>query len=263
LLKITKANNNQREQGLGVTIKKSILSVLLVLTFSIPSISEEITLPAGNDYDISIPSDWLEIPKEVLEQYQTTVSETTGQNQTYEYGYQSSKNENWLEYPYVLVQVKHTGRISEGHLKNFKKIESEYNEGIEKLKESAGDLFSNMSMGEPLYDSSIHVLWSNAMMNVQGVGRVKGIIAVKLTEYGFIQFMGYGLEQNFIKYEDMYRNMVYSINLKESDIYKPRVTYEAPTIFGINLGQIAMTAMVCGLISVIFSLLKKSNRKKF
>lgn len=241
-------------------MKRTLFGFLVLIAFSHPVAGEEVSFKAGVDYQISLPGDWVEIPKEALEQYQKAVSDATGQKMTYEYGYQSTQTDNWFEYPYALVQVKRTGRIPEGQLKNYKKIESEMSEGLKKVEESAGSLLSNTAQGETIYDPTIHTLWSSVSVDVEGVGKVKGLTAVKLTEYGYIQFMGYALEKEFAQFEPLYRKIVHSIKVEEKDIYKPRITDNAPTVFGINLGRTAIAAIVGALIAGLFGLFKKFSR---
>ena len=243
-------------------MKRIIFGFFVLLAFSLPAVSQDTTLKTNSDYKISVPNHWIEIPNDIIEQYQKVVSEATGLNQTYEYGYQSGEVENWLTYPYVLVQIKRNGRIPEGQLKKYKELKKGFDKGIKKLEESAGDFLSNMSQGETIYDSDIHVLWSSITIDVDSIGRIKGLIAVKLTEYGFIQFMGYALEQDYPMYESMYKEMVYSIDLEEKDIYKPRITDNAPTIFGINLSTTAIATIIGALIGGFFGLFAMFRRKK-
>ncbi len=243
-------------------MERNILTSILWIVFSLPLSAEETILTAGSDFKISMPPDWVELPRDVLDQYEVAVQEATGQSLTYEYGYQSTSAVNWFEHPYALVQVKRNGRIPEGQLKKYKKIESGFKEGIEKLEESAGDLLQNISMGETIYEQDRHILWSAMSMEVAGVGKVKGLIAVKLTEFGVVQFMGYDKEESFSQYESIYRKMIYSITVSQADIYKPRITDNAPTIFGINLGQTLIAGIIGGLIGGVFGLFKYFTRKK-
>jgi hypothetical protein len=241
---------------------RNILTFIFTILISLPLAADENILRAGSDYQISIPSDWVEIPKDILDQYAVAAKEATGQNVTYEYGYQLASAVNWLEHPYALVQVKRTGRVPEGQLKQYKKIESGFNEAIDKLEESAGDLLKNITMGETIYEEDKHILWSAMSIEVAGIGKVKGLIAVKLTEFGMVQFMGYGKEESFSQYEPTYRKMIDSITVSQPDIYKPQITDNAPTIFGINLGQSLIAGIVGGLIGAIFGLFKYFTRKK-
>ncbi|MDZ7781918.1 MAG: type IV toxin-antitoxin system AbiEi family antitoxin domain-containing protein [Halioglobus sp.] len=242
-------------------MKLSSYSALLALILAFPAFGAGNILEAGKDYRISIPEDWTEIPREALLQYQEIVSKTVGQKLTYEYGYQSLQTENWFEYPYVLIQVIRSGRIPEGQLKDYKKIDSGMEEGLEKVSKAVGSFLSNASVGETIYDSSIHVLWSRMAMDVDGAGTVNSLIGLKLTEYGYIQFMGYALANEFASYEPIYRKMIQSISLSEEDTYNPRLTDNAPTVFGINLGQTAIAAIVGALMAGLFGLARKLWKK--
>ncbi len=247
--------------SLGVIMKRIFFTFFVYLSFALPAAGEDITFEAGSDYQITVPGDWVEIPREAIDQYQKVISENTGQHVTFEYGYQSTENENWFVYPYALVQIKRNGRVPEDQLTKYKKIESGFDEGIKNMEEAAGELLSNISQGETIYDPAIHTLWSNISMDVEGIGRARALIAIRLTEYGFIQFMGYALEQDFSQYESLYRRMVHSINIEEKDIYKSRITDNTPTIFGINLGRVAISAIIGALIGGLFGLFKMFKRK--
>ncbi len=214
---------------------KNIIAFIHIVFFSLPISASENVLNAGLDYQISLPDDWVEIPRDELDIYQSNIQEKTGQNQTYDYGYQSDNTVNWFEYPYALVQIRRIGRVSEDKLKKYKKIESGFEKEIDKVESFAGDLLSNGEMGELLYEQDAHILWSTLSMDVNGVGKVKGLISVKLTEFGTVQFMGYSKDENFLHYEPTFRQMAYSIKPSPNDIYKPRLTDNAPAIFRADL----------------------------
>lgn len=241
-------------------IRKVVVFSLLLL-FSTSLFAEEHVIAAGSDYKITLPSNWIEIPKDVLEQYEKAVREKTKQNINFKYGYQPSSSENWFEYPYALVQVNRGGRLSEDQFKEHKKIERGFKEGIDKVKASAGDILSNAKMGETIYDQDTHILWSKMSMDVSGVGRTNGLIAAKLTEYGTIQFMGYAKEEDFAHYETIYKKTVNSISVKESDIYKPRLSDHSPKIFGIDIGKLLIMAIIGALIGGAVGLFKFFTRK--
>jgi hypothetical protein len=234
----------------------------LFLFISISLFAEEQVVDAGNDYKLTLPSDWVEIPEDVLDQYEKAILEATKINQTYEYGYQSNTATNWFEYPYALVQVNRQGRVPEGQLKQYEKVESGFKEGMDKVEAVAGDLLSNAVMGETIYDQDSHILWSKMSMDISGIGRVKGLIAIKLTEYGTIQFMGYAKEDNFTRYEAIYREIIHSITVQDSEIYTPRITDNAPTIFGINLGQLLIAGVIGALVGGIIGLFIYFTKRK-
>ncbi|MGZ8916002.1 MAG: hypothetical protein ACXW1Z_23220 [Methylobacter sp.] len=243
-------------------MNRIILSLFLYLISTIAVANEPLTLISNNDYQISIPHDWVEIPTNVLQPSVEIISRAIGHSQTYEYGYQSANAKTWFQFPYVLVKIERNGRVHEGQLKQYKQFHSDFNEAAQEFKNNTGDLVTDMTQGETLYDESLRVLWSSTNMDVKGIGKVTILLAAKLTEYGSIQFYGYALEQDFIQYKPMFRQMVQSITPPEQDVYKPQIIDNAPTIFGINLGETAISFIVGGLIGGLLGLPKWFKRKK-
>ena len=119
-----------------------------------------------------------------------------------------------------------------------------------------------MEQGETLYDEAGHVLWSTLAMNVQGVGDVRGLIAVKLTEFGFIQLMGYATADSFAHYSPIFRDAVRTLAIAERYEYQPRLTDHAPTVWGINLGQSAIAGLFGGLAGGVVALIAYLNKKR-
>lgn len=244
-------------------MERNRIILILIAILSLHVAGKENTLSAGSDFQISIPSDWVEIPRGILDQYEVAVKELTGQNQTFEYGYQLAGSGNWLEHPYALVQIRRTGRIPEGELKKYKKIEKGFNEGVQILEESAGDILDDIKLGETVYEQDRHILWSAMTMNVANVGSVKGMVAMKLTEFGMIQFMGYAKEENFAQLEPVYRKMVHNLTVNPEDEYKPRWTDNAPGLSGINWGKALASGIVGALIAGVFGLFNLLRQKLF
>lgn len=198
-----------------------IIGLFGLLAVSLAMANDLVAFDAGSDYQVSLPNDWVEIPREVLDQYQRAVSELSGTKKTYDYGYQLGPIKKWLEYPYILVTIARTGKIAESEFKNYKRIESGFKKGIGELEQSHSQIFSSTSHGETVYDPGIRTLWTVLSTNVQNVGKVRILVAVKLTEYGYIHVVCSSKDHEFTKYEGLYRRMVHSIRLGEKDIYVP------------------------------------------
>lgn len=222
---------------------------------------EPITL-SNDDYLINIPSDWIEIPNNVLQKSQQDANKVTGQNQTYEHGYQLANAKTWLQCPYVLVQIRRNGRENENQFKQYKIFNSEFKGADQKNENNTGDLLTNMVQGETLYDESIHILWTNVNMDIKGIGKVTTLSALKLTEYGYILFMGFALEKEFSQYQPVFRQMVNSITISDQDVYKPKNTDDTPIFFGINWKNTAISAITAGLIGLIIASFKWFKRKQ-
>jgi hypothetical protein len=99
----------------------SALSMLLTVARSGPSDFIRIEIP-GTGVALNLPTDWVPIPLQVIERYRNAMASSSKgpaeakRAMNYVYGAQR-KAEDYFEYPYLLVQILDTGRISEAQLK--------------------------------------------------------------------------------------------------------------------------------------------------
>ena len=233
------------------------LSITMILVFVLSSgWAEAATFETKDDFTLTLPDEWVEIPREVLNQFEAALLEASqGKNQQkYEYGYQLNSAKNWLEYPYILVQVNRTGRVPEGQLTQYEKIEAGFDQGLKQAEDALNGVISGGRQGSVLYDEVNHILWSGLTMNVTGFGEIKGTVAIKLTEFGFIQVMGYADAISFSHYSAIFKEAVNTLVVAEEYQYKPRITDNAPVIGGINLGRTAIAALIGAIIGGVFGL---------
>jgi hypothetical protein len=218
---------------------------------------------ATGDFAVTLPDDWVEVPPEAVREFEAAISELSQGTESvrFDQAYQLTPADRWLQYPYVLVQVRRGGRVPEGELTRFERVESEFREGLERVEEVLGALVSGMWQGDTLYDDIDHVLWSTVAMDVEGTGPVRGLIAVQLTEFGAIHLMGYATEATFDRYAPVFREAVRTLVIAEPHRYRPRLTDHAPTIWGINLGQTAIAALVGGLGGVLAAGIGRARKR--
>jgi len=239
-----------------------------MLFFIKPIFGKEINkeFQTSDGFTFSLIGNWIEIPRDILDAYAQAISEQTNmQKQHWNYAYQLASSEKWFQYPYILVQVIEKGRIPESELKNYKKVESEMNRGIQETREKATGLFTDFNIGETYFDSDSHILFTAMKMNVQGIGDVIGLTAVKLTEKGYIQISGYSLASAADHYLPIYKDMAKQVKLEAHLVYTPRLTDSIPIISGINWGRVGEKALIgtiiggiLGAIGLLFKKLKKS-----
>jgi hypothetical protein len=244
-------------------MKRTIILSLATITLSVFGS----TFDTQDQFSIGLPDNWTEIPKDVLDEFSDNVVKLAPQNpkQIYDYGYQLSESKGWLQYPYILVQVKNVGRVASGELKQYKKLEEGFAEGLDQVNDSFSDIISNASFGETVYDEGNKILWTTISMDVEGSGLVKAVIAVKLTEKGIIQFNAYATEATFDQYAQIYRNAFIDLDIAESITYNPQLTDNAPVIGGINMGKVLSAgirgAIIGGIIG-LFAWVSKKKKKK-
>lgn len=243
-------------------MKSALGAVLVALACAADGVAA--TFATNDGFSVVLPADWVEIPPDALREIEATIGALSqgAQSQHYDYGYQLASAQRWFEYPYILVQVRRNGRVPEGELTKFESIQSGIGEGLKQAGESMSGVLSDLKQGEVLYDDGDHVLWSTVAMNVQGVGQVQSLTAVKLTEFGLIQMMGYATEATFAQYAPVFREAVGALVIDEANQYRPRLSDHAPTIGGINLGQTAIAALVGGVAGGVIALVSWWRKKR-
>lgn len=217
-------------------------------------------------FTMYLPDGWVEIPNEVLKQHSEKVNQLAPQigEQVYDYGFQSASADNWMNHPYILIQVKRTGRIPEEDLKHYKQIDEAFSEQMEEIGDNISKTLSNTQLGETLYDAENRVLWMNISFDLQQIGRVNAQIAVKLTGFGVIQVTGYATEDTFSTYQPLFQDIARQMNLDNSIKYKPGAAGNIPTDGVINIGNnmkvIIWGTIICGIIGLIVWLVKMKRR---
>lgn len=198
-----------------------------------------------DSFTMHLSDEWVEIPSEILKQYMEVMRQLApnAPEQTYDYGYQRQPFDTWLMHPYILVQVRKTGRIPEGELKRYKQINEGLREGMKQMEQELTDFVSQVRQGETIYDPIHHILWSNISMNVENVGNIKALLAVKLTEFGYIQVNMYATEDTFNTYSSIFKQIATSMILDPEIEYKPQIADSFPVIGGINTGKVLIGAI--------------------
>jgi hypothetical protein len=243
-------------------MKLALGPLVIVLLCASDAISE--VFETRDDFSMTLPNGWVEAPPEALRGLETRINQVSDGaiEQHYDYGYQRSSANTWFEYPYILVQVKKGGRIREGQLTQYEKVQAQLREGMEKGEESLSAIVSDITQGDTLYDEINHILWSAFTMNVQGVGEVRGLVGIKLTKFGFIQVAGYATESTFGQYSPIFSEAVRTLNIAEKYKYQPRLTDHAPTVWGINLGETAIAGLFGGIAGGVIGLITYLKKKK-
>jgi hypothetical protein len=197
-----------------------LLQVLMALLplLAAPCFGTELpqSIAAKEGFTLHLPKDWKPIPKEILDKYSRAIAKMAPQaeKQVYDYGFQRSDAPKWFAYPYILVQVKRTGRIPEEQLKALKRIEKAMDESFSKTTDSLSAITSNASLGEPIYDPASHILWTRIAIDIKNTGTVRGTIGTILTEEGFVQIAGYVKEDNSETYLPIFESVIATTEIR-------------------------------------------------
>lgn len=235
--------------------RKLILLCIAVVAVSVRGA----TFNTTNGFAIDLPESWVPVPAHVLDAFseRTDNLSSNAPMQYYDYGYQAVlTNGQWLSFPYVLIQVRPVGRIPSSELARYQTLS-------EKMEDFS---LPDVSISETVYDKENHILWTTLSTYTEDGLPVKALVAVKLTEIGYIRLMGCATEDTFEEYVKTFRNAFSTLEIDESLAYKPKFSDAVPSVGGIKTGMVlvwAIQAMVIGgVLWVVYLVIKRQVRKR-
>jgi hypothetical protein len=230
-------------------MKKIIAVCVAALAVSVSGI----TFETDDEFAITLPDGWIQIPGSVLQVFSETIDALSPHTprQVYDYGYQMGSDENWLSYPYILAQFRPTGRIPSGELARYQKTSAQM-----------GDIgLSEARLGQSSYDKKNHILWSTLITHSQDGQALKALVAVKLTDIGYIRLTGCATADLFDHYETVFRDAFSSLIMDESIVYKPRFADTMPVIGGIMTGRVLLwciqAIVIGGVLWLVYIFIKR------
>lgn len=258
------------------TNKRKILIIMLVgvlintVAFGIELTEEFHT----NDYfSIKLPFSWVQIPKKTLDEQSEKLHKLAPdmEIQYYDYGFHlladqfaySFSGLQGLSYPYILINVIRSGRIPKAELRKFKYIESDLEEYGKK-----SSIISDLKFNEFIYDAKDHVLWSYYFTNIKkdapvsNKGQVvRALMAMKLTEEGYILVNCYCEDKDFHEYGALFEKIVKNIDVDKTIEYKPRVMdFISFKWLGIDWLKVLLFAVLGAFIGILWGAMKKGRK---
>jgi len=228
-----------------------LLAVLLCSVARSADATKKMDYPEDR-FSIEIPADWKEIPKKVLDDYLKNLVLVMPQaaGQTYAHGFQLASQQEWMVHPYIVIQFNNkSGRIPESELAKVKNLNEEMDKSIDQVQKNMSALISQAKVGEPMYDAEARILWVNISMTVQGVGVVKGMSGMHLTEEGLLCVHCYALDKQMPVYAPKFEAIIKSVVMDPTLKYAPRVGESTPPWL--------IGAVIGGIVGGIFALKKK------
>ena len=200
---------------------KLVAYILLIVILAGVSIASGNELQK-NGFSISLPDGWVEMPRDVIDAYEKEMAKLAPNvpAQHYDYGFQLGASKNWFEYPYILVQMKNTGRFPENQLKKLEGYPVQ--QSLDKHKKGLNSIMSDIQAGKMVYDKQTKMIWMRIEFNVANIGPVSGISGMIPTEKGFIQVMGYSLRKSYQTYEAIFQSVALSVSPDPELAYKPK-----------------------------------------
>jgi len=204
-------------------------------------------------FSLTFPPGWIAIPREIIAQAQVEMARAApnAPKLQYDHAFQFGSKEQWFNYPYILIQIKRTGRVPEPQLEKLDKFDS--TETSQKLQKSVGQLMSEVEIGKMRYDPAARVIWINTGSNVAELGRVSGISAIIPTEFGVIQMMGYAKEQDFMGFLSSFHDIVRSATFADGVKYQPQASDRLPRWLRSIKWEDVLTWALVGAVIAVFA----------
>jgi hypothetical protein len=248
-------------------IVASLLLVAILATSSIVYGEERVQ---KNGFSISLPVEWVEIPRDSIDLYEKELAQLApnAKVEHYDYGFQLNSAKDWFECPYVLIQVKNNGRIPESQLEKLEGFSAQ--KTVDDQKEKLSVIMSDLQVGKMIYDSQNKMIWIRIESNVRDFGPVSGISGMVLTERGFILAHAYSAKNDFPNYESIFRSIATSVTPDPELAYRPKWSDSLPAaVTGFDWGKVVLkstgkvvvSVIIIGIVTLIARLRRRKNGK--
>ena len=241
---------------------KIMLLSLTFLAFTVTVTGEDFfqQFTTKDHFTVNLPDDWVEIPKEILDEYSKMLEKTFPdvEKQICDYGFQKLPVEQWFTFPYIIIQINRSGKTFDES--EFGKYKRGLQEGVKEAEDKLGKLFSEIKSGEPLYDPVDHILWMTLQTQAVNVGLFKILIAFRFTSEGFLKITCCAQDDDYEQYSLLFEQIVRKIELSESLKYESR-TIE-PKMSKKDWGDILIKGVPTAIIILVLGLIMASKNNK-
>ncbi len=200
---------------------------------------------------ISIPINWVEIPKAELDQMTADIhaAAPNAKPQPYNYGFQLSTGS---KFPRVVIQVKTGGRWSEKAIAQLPRLPA-MNDDIQRKMESEmpGLAALNPQIGKLAYDPIRQIAWLRMQVTGDEGETIQGLSGIHPTNVGAIQANCYASAATFEKYAPLFSEIITSVQVDEEWKYRERSALGRAVGSLGELGTSAMTGAVGGIAAVL------------
>ncbi len=176
----------------------------------------------GGRFSFILPSDWLVIPPEHIEELIMWMAESTdGRSvEIYQHGFVPSTFESdpWL--PLLLVQIRESGRLSYGRFLHLKPTDELRNTSKRVYPAGLPPLIEGVAVEDVHFDSEKLCLRLEHVLDLRFKGRVRVLTAAFLTERGIVALHMVDRERRIVESRALFDAIV------DSAIVSPEIAYQ-------------------------------------
>jgi hypothetical protein len=213
-------------------------------------------------FAVCLPDDWVEIPAQVLEPANKTMSGFARFPQKWSHAYQL-KNPQWLACPYIFVRFK-KGRLDEAKFKrDF--LYGSFQRGLKQGSGKIPGLLSETKVLDPSYDPASrtveNVIEANLKQNQGQIGSLTSYSALRLTEQGVIMINGCCTAAQKDECLPIFRQAVQRIQMSQELVFQPRLLDGVPILGAINWSVVVNSCLIVGIVGGLVGFIARVLKK--
>lgn len=211
---------------------------------------------ANSHYSFTVPNNWSEIPKSIIDEYVAKVVElTNGKSIEYQAGFQLNQD-NYFDYPYMLVQ----SRIS--NTPSYSQIEKSLNRDdiqnvTSEISEEYSELIKNATMEKPFLDKQRNLIFMNIQMDNINMDSIKGLTVMFLGKESITYLHFYSKSDDYNKWLPVFNSVIDSFQYDNGYKYTSKSIYDG----AFEKGTVGLfTGAIAGAFVLVAGIY--TNRKK-
>ena len=214
-------------------------------------------------YTLALPSGWVEIPAQELQERQKALekvrSSSRSQESLYDDAFQFGEKP-WFSYPYILVRVYDKGRIPEPRIED---MNARIQEQLEAAPQ-ANSMVQDTRLVDTAYDPGRHTFVAEMSFQMQRAQPLKAMHAVCYTNQGLLQFTFYATDRTWRRHVADFEQGIADLQLNADTVYQSSFLDKIPLLTTLRwreLGPILAVSFGIGIVLAVGGMLFIRRRR--
>ncbi len=184
----------------------------------------------GGLVGMEIPDDWVEIDPLHLDELSMWSAETTAGRsvEVYQHGFLPKDPEVDRSLPYVLVQIRESGRLRYGRFLHLQPLDDLREDARRSFPDGIPPLVMDVAVEGVAFDPTTYSLRLEHTLDLRFKGRVTVLTAAFLTERGLLSLHFVDRERRIDDDRALFGRMVDSVTFSPEISYRPRMSDHLP-----------------------------------
>jgi hypothetical protein len=215
----------------------------------------------GGHVTLEVPTDWEEIPPDLLESHSLKMAEATGGRLTeiYQYGFRARDPDIEFVFPECLIQIRESGRLNYRRFLELPSVEEMRLAGEKNLAERRGFTTPDLELSEAFFDGETFSLHVSNVLDLRYEKETTVTSVAFLTEHGLMTIHFYAPSEQVGTMAPVYQHIVNSVHFDTELRYRPRLRDYLPRKLPLIL--LAFAAVIA-LVGAMLSVYQRKRRQR-